>query len=186
MQHQSVTLVISPFVSELEYYRLPPYQPSQSSSSNQLRLRSYLSSLPVLWTTVLALSLTTLDSAIHRDFDHGHLWAEVFRDTSELRIIRLESGHVELIRTLHPSDNVVPVPTLTDIRFRNTKFEQGECLHGANHSPGKGCLRCLRIALASRAEAGLMLPRLALDSCTGITKENVMELSKVVGQAEWT
>ena len=121
------------------------------------------------------------------DFDDEHLWEEVFRDTSELHVILMRLGYIKnLIHALHPCDGVVPVPTWTDIGFTGIRFERGECLGGRNHSWGKpGCLVDLYRALASRAEAGNVLQRLIFDDCSGITMEDVMELSRVVGRVEW-
>ena len=128
------------------------------------------------------LNVITLAS-FEEDVDDEHLWDEVFRSTSELHTIQLECGYIErLILALHPRNGVIPVPTLTDIVFREIEFEGGECLDGQNHVIGKGDLMRLCSALASRVEAGNVLQRLGFSACTGITKKDMTELSKVVGQ----
>ena len=116
------------------------------------------------------------------NFDDEHLWEEVFRDTPELQIIWVEFGNIEnLIRALHSHNGVIPVPTLIDIGFGRINFKKGKCLE-RKHINRRGCLVCLHSALASRAEAGIALQKLDFGYSTGITKEDVAEFSKVVGQ----
>ena len=141
------------------------------------------------WFRVFPLShvnVLALHSIMPREIDGEYLWTEVFRDASELRSIGMELGCVEnLIHALQPRDGMILVPSLTDIRFLDIEFMRGECL-GWLDRDGKGCLQCLHSALASRAQAGIVLQRLVLEYCEGITEDDATELSKVVGRVEWT
>ena len=132
--------------------------------------------------------MITLDTLPTNLIVDEHLWEEVFRDTPKLHgIIQVVACcHIEnLILALQPRDGVVPVPALTDIRFRRVEFERGECSSGQKHMCGKRCLVCLHGALASRAEAGYALQRLIFDDCGGTLMEDGMELSKVVEKVVW-
>ena len=136
---------------------------------------SWLRAFPLAHINVMILQ------NLRDDVDDKQLWEEVFLDTPELHIILVEFGYIDdLTRALHPRGSVVPVPTLTDIGFRYIDFERGECLGGQDHFSGQGCLPCLHSALASRAEAGIALQKLEFQFCTGITREDVAEFSKVV------
>ena len=125
-----------------------------------------------------------LRSYTTRDIDDEFLWAEVFRDASELRIIGMQYRCIgDLMHALQPRDGMIPVPTLTEIWFSEVEFKQGEC------SAGQDCyseeyLQCLRSALTSRARAGIVLQRLVLKYCEGITEDDVTELSMVVDRVE--
>ena len=90
-------------------------------------------------------------------FDDEFLWAKVFRDASELRIIGMELCCVgDLIHALQPHDGMIPAPTLTEIWFSQVEFKRGECSAGQNcHS--EQYLQCLCSALTSRARAGIVL-----------------------------
>ena len=128
----------------------------------------------------------TLHSYTTSGIDDEFLWAEVFRETSELCIIGIQHSCVEnLIHALEPRDGIIPVPTLTYIWFSEVEFQPGECSAEENGF-GQGYLECLRSALTSRARAGIMVQRLGLKYCGGITEHDATELSKVVGRVECT
>ena len=134
---------------------------------------------PLAHVNVLA-----LHSYWTRDIDDEFMWAEVFQDASELRIIGMQYGCVgDLIHALQPRDGMIPVPTLTDIWFSEVEFKRGECSGGEN-CYGEEYLQCLRSTLASRAQAGTVLQRLVLTCCESITEDDVMELSMLVGRVE--
>ena len=136
---------------------------------------------PLVHVNVFALHSYTTS-----DIGDELLWAEVFRETPELCIIRMQHGCVEgLIHALELCDGIIPVPTLTDIWFSEVEFQSGECSAEEN-GYGKGYLECLRSALTSRARAGIMLQGLGLKYCGGITEHDVADLSKVVGRVECT
>ena len=127
----------------------------------------------------------TLHGYTTRGIDDELLWVEVFRETFELCIIGMQHNCFEnLIHALEPRDGIIPVPTLTYIWFLEVEFQPGEC--SAENGFRQGYLECLRSALTSRARAGIMVRRLGLRYCRGITKHDVAELSKVVGRVEWT
>ena len=117
-------------------------------------------------------------------FDDEFLWAKVFRDASELCIIGMELCCVgDLIHALQPHDGMIPAPTLTEIWFSQVEFKRGECSAGQNcHS--EQYLQCLCSALTSHAWAGIVLQRLVLQHCEGITEDDVTKLSMVVGRVE--
>ena len=137
-----------------------------------------------------ALSMEHLNIiTMHSELEGGFysLWTDTFRDSPELEVIEIGRGCANmLVHGLQPRDGVIFAPTLTDLAFKTIFFDHGTCRGEESHVHGIGCLMCLRSALASRAEAGVMLQRLYLDHCTGIRKEDITELSKVVGRVEWT
>ena len=97
-----------------------------------------------------------LHSYTTRGIDDEFLWAEVFRDASELRIIGMQYSCVgDLMHALQPRDGMIPVPTLTEIWFSEVEFKQGECSAGQD-CYGEEYLQCLRSALTSRARAGIV------------------------------
>ena len=131
-------------------------------------------------------SVFTLHGYTTSGIDDELLWTEVFRETSELCIIGMQHYCLEnLIHALESRDGIIPVPTLTYIWFSEVEFQPGECSAEEN-GYGQGYLECLRSALTSRARAGIMVQRLGLRYCGGITKHDVTELSKVVGRVECT
>ena len=146
----------------------------------------FLRALPVTH-----LNAITLHSDIEGPFHHQNLWTEVFWDAPELRIIEVGYGCANMfIHALQPRNGVIFASTLTDIRFREIgfnrrKFNRRKCRGEESHEYGTACLRCLRNALASRVEAGIVLQRLFLDNCTGIVKPDITKLSKIVGRVEW-
>ena len=128
--------------------------------------------------------MLALHSYMTWSIDDEFLWAEVFRDASELHIIGMQYSCVGgLIHALEPRHGMISVPTLTEIWFSEIEFKRGECSAGEN-CHGKEYLQCLRNTLASRAQAGNVLQRLVLDYCEGITEEDVTELSMVVSRVE--
>ena len=127
-----------------------------------------------------------LHSYMTWSIDDEFLWAEVFRDAPELHIIWMRYSCVGgLIHALEPHNDMISVPTLTEIWFSEVEFKRGECSAGEN-CYSKEYLQCLRNTLASRAQAGNVLQRLVLDYCEGITEEDVTELSMVVSRVEGT
>ena len=131
------------------------------------------------------LNIITMHSELEGNFDS--LWTDTFWDAPELEVIEIGRGCANmLIHVLQPCFGVIFAPTLTDIAFRTIPFDHDTCEDEESHEYGIGCLMCLRSALAGRAEAGVMLQRLHLDRCTGIRREDIAELSKVVGRLEWT
>ena len=134
--------------------------------------------------SVAQLNVITLNGDIEGNFDDEDLWTEAFQDPSELHTVKVESGRIEnFIWALHPCDGVVPAPNLIDISLSDIQFDRCSCSCGWVHA-GVGDIQCLFDALARRAEAGNMLPTLVLVGCTGITEDDVIKLSKVVGQVE--
>ena len=130
------------------------------------------------------ISVFAVHTYLTNAFDDEFLWAEVFRDAPELRIIGMELGCVgDLIHALQPRDGMIPVPTLTEIWSSQVEFNRGECSAGQNcHS--QEYLQRLCTALTSRARAGIALQRLVLQHCEGITEDDVTELSTVVSRVE--
>ena len=116
------------------------------------------------------------------NFENEDPWTEAFQNASELHTIGVESSRFEcLIRALHPHDGTIPAPNLIDINLGQIEFDRCDCSCGRDHA-GKGNIQCLLYAPAKRAEAGNMLPRLDIFRCSNITEDDMMELSKVVGQ----
>ncbi|KAL4071659.1 hypothetical protein V8B97DRAFT_1870752 [Scleroderma yunnanense] len=128
---------------------------------------------------------------IHDDYD-GYpdprcLWTETFGDVPELRVIQVEYGDPnQLIYALQPRGGRMFASALTDIQFKGIAFNRRECRDDGSHEDIVGCLRCLHNALASRSEEGIVLQRLYFDGCDGITKDDLMVLSDVVREVEWT
>ena len=132
---------------------------------------------------VAQLNAITVCDAEH-EFENEDLWTEVFQNASGLHTVGVQSSHFHaLVRALHPRDDAIPVPTLTDLRLGQIKFDRRDCSCERDHS-GEGGIQCLLHALAKRAEVGNILPRLDLIGCSNITEGDVMELSRVVGQVD--
>ena len=140
----------------------------------------FLCALPVMHLNTITLYSDTENT------DDENLWTEVFWDAPELQIIEVEYGCADMfIHALQPCDSVIFALTLTNIRFREIGFDRRKCWGEESHGYGTVCLWCLHNALASRAEAGIVLQRLFLDNCPGILKPDIAELSKIVGRVEW-
>ena len=104
------------------------------------------------------------------------------QNASELRTIKVFRHVSNFIRALYPHDHgVIPGPNLIDITFDQTEFDRYDC-SCENHA---GMVQCLLHALVKRVEAGNTLSRLDLVECSNITENDVVELSKVVGQIEY-
>ena len=124
------------------------------------------------------INVFALHSYVKWDIDNKSLWAEVFQGASKLHIIGMQYGCIRhLIHALEPHYGMIPVPTLTDIWFSNVQFKPKECqVEGYR----QGYLGCLGSALTSCARAGIVLQRLVLSDCKGITEDDVTKLSMVV------
>ena len=138
----------------------------------------------------IAFPVAQLDAiAVHGDLDdsfgHEDLRTEIFRNASQLYMVKAEVGLFrKLTRALHPRGIVIPAPKLIDITLSRITFDRRYCSCGRDHA-GLGNVQCLLHALAKRAEAGNPLPRLFLFNCTNITKDDVTALSKVVWRLEY-
>ena len=135
---------------------------------------------------VTHLNAITLHSEIEGPFDDQNPWTEVFWSAPELQIVEVGYGCANMfINALQPRDGVIFASTLIDIRFKEIVFNRRKCKGEESHDFRTGCLQCLRNALASRVEAGIVLQRLFLDNCTGILARDAAKLSRIVGQVEW-
>ena len=71
------------------------------------------------------------------------------------------------------------------IGLKEIDFNQSKCIDNGRHEYVQGrCLQCLRNVLASRSEAGIMIQRVLFNGCSTVTKNDLMELSKVVGKVD--
>ena len=135
---------------------------------------------------VTHLNAITLYGDIEAPHDDQNPWTEVFWDVPELRIVEVGHGCAMMfIHALPPCAGVIFASTLTDIKFKEIVFRRHKCRGADTHEYVAGCLPCLHYALASRAEAGIVLQRLFFDNCPGILKPDITEFSKVVYQVEW-
>ena len=137
--------------------------------------------------SVVHLNAIIVHGAIEHEIDDSHPWEIVFQNTPDLRVIGVERGSIKsLICELQPRNSgVIPAPTLRDIGFKEIDFDQGKCTDNGRHEYAQGgCLQCLHNVLASRAEAGIMIQRILFNDCSTITKDDLIELSKVVGKVE--